>query len=165
MLNGGFVTIQRKITKWRWYKKPATKCIFLHLLFTANYEPKEFENITIKRGQRVGSYETLSGETGHSIKEVRTAIKNLEKTGEVARQKYSHFTVFSVVNYDFYQLQGQGIRQSKGKAGAGYGQSKGNNGNKYNKDIRKINKYNAAPAAENDSPPEPKWDFPKEVDF
>lgn len=164
MLKGGFVTIQRKITKWRWYKKPATKGVFLHLLFTANYEPKEFENIIIERGQRVGSYETLAHETGHSVKEVRTAIKNLEKTGEVARQKYSHFTVFSVVNYDLHQPKGQGNRQPKGKVGAGSGQAKGNNGNKYNKDIRKQEVY-AAPAAENDSPPEPNWEFPKEVDF
>ena len=36
MLENGYVTIQRKIVKWEWYKNPNTFKLFVHLILTAN---------------------------------------------------------------------------------------------------------------------------------
>lgn len=96
MIVKGFVKIDRKITKWRWYKDTSTFKIFLHLILTANYEDREFEDIVIKRGQRVASIRSLAVESGLTEKNVRTAIKHLKATGEVASLSTPKYTVFTV---------------------------------------------------------------------
>lgn len=130
MLTGGYITIHRKITEWSWYKNTATKCVFLHLLLTSNYEPKQFENIVVQRGQRIASFGTLAQETGLSIRQVRTAIEHLKSSGEVTSKSNNKYTVFSVVNYDSYQNVQQTDRQSNDIQMPNDRQSNDNNGNK-----------------------------------
>ena len=84
MLENGFITLERKICTWRWFREPNTLVVFLYLILQANYEPHDFENITIQRGQIATSYPSIAKSTGLSIKSVRTAIKILIETGEVA---------------------------------------------------------------------------------
>ena len=80
MLEGGFIVLQRKILSWDWYKDSNTKAVFLHLLLTANYEPVEWRGVKIKVGQRITSISKLSNELDLSFKEIRTALKHLQKT-------------------------------------------------------------------------------------
>ena len=164
MLKKGFVVLHRKMVEWEWYKDTHTKTVFIHLLLTANYENKRFSGMTIKRGQRVASYRTLSEETGLSEKVIRTAIKHLIRTNELASRSTPRFTVFTVLNYDLYQDKGQTIGRTQGELRSNSGRTKGNNETKINnnnKDKQNI----AALAAKNEKPPETQWDFPKEVDF
>lgn len=146
MLENGFITLERKICAWRWFREPNTLVVFLYLILQANYEPHDFENITIQRGQIATSYPSIAKNTGLSVKSVRTAIKHLIETGEVAVSKYPRYSVYTVVCYDKYQDKRQGVGQAKGRQGAGCGQAKGTNGKKatkYNKD----KEIYAAPAA------------------
>lgn len=137
MLENGFITLERKICTWRWFREPNTLVVFLYLILQANYEPHDFENITIQRGQIATSYPSIAKSTGLSIKSVRTAIKHLIETGEVAVSKYPRYSVYTVVCYDKYQDKRQSVGQAKGRQGAGCGQAKGTNekkATKYNKD-------------------------------
>lgn len=146
MLENGFVKFDRKICAWRWFREPNTLVVFLYLILQANYEPHDFENITIQRGQIATSYPSIAKNTGLSVKSVRTAIKHLIETGEVAVSKYPRYSVYTVVCYDKYQDKRQGVGQAKGRQGAGCGQAKGTNekkATKYNKD----KEIYAAPAA------------------
>lgn len=146
MLENGFITLERKICAWRWFREPNTLVVFLYLILQANYEPHDFENITIQRGQIATSYPSIAKNTGLSVKSVRTAIKHLIETGEVAVSKYPRYSVYTVVCYDKYQDKRQGVGQAKGRQGAGCGQAKGTNEKKttkYNKD----KEIYAAPAA------------------
>lgn len=59
----------------------------------------------------------LATETGLSVKQVRTAIKKLESTEDVAIKSTNKYSIFTVKNYDFYQ--------SKGKQEADNGQAEG----------------------------------------
>lgn len=102
MLEHGFVKFHREITSWGWYKNINTFKLFFHLLLTANYEEQIFEGLPIKRGQRVASRITLAQETGLTEREVRTAIKHLEKTGEVTSSRYAKFTVFTINQYEAF---------------------------------------------------------------
>lgn len=125
MLEEGFIKIFRTLLKWEWYDDANTTRVFLHLLLTVNYEDKSWHGILIKKGSRVTSYATLAKETRLSEKKIRTAIKHLETTGEVARSKYPQYTVFTVNNYNKFQGRaGQTADegQGKGKARAGQGQ-------------------------------------------
>ena len=104
MLENGFVKIYRSFLGWEWYDDINTSRVFLHLILTANYEDKEWHGITIKRGSRVSSWANLANETGLSVRQCRTAIHNLETTGEVTRSKSAKYTVFSIRNYDKFQV-------------------------------------------------------------
>lgn len=136
MIVKGFVKIDRKITKWRWYKDTSTFKIFLHLILTANYEDREFEDIVIKRGQRVASIRSLAAESGLTEKNVRTAIKHLKATGEVASLSTPKYTVFTVVNYEKYQIVANKVA-NEGRTG---GEQVANEGQQCKKDIIKIKK-------------------------
>ena len=136
MIVKGFVKIDRKITKWRWYKDTSTFKIFLHLILTANYEDREFEDIVIKRGQRVASIRSLAAESGLTEKNVRTAIKHLKATGEVASLPTPKYTVFTVVNYEKYQIVANKVA-NEGRTG---GEQVANEGQQCKKDIIKIKK-------------------------
>lgn len=137
MLDGGFVLVHRSILKWEWYDDINTTRLFLHLLLTVNYERQKWQGVMIERGQRVASFSKLSNETGLTIKQIRTALEHLKRTGEVAHTSTPKYGLFTVNNYDKYQPYGtpDGIQQGteNGSLGAVKGHTKGNNGIKKNK--------------------------------
>ena len=103
MLQNGFIKLSRSIAAWRWYKDANTFRVFIHLLLAANYEPHDFENITVQRGQVVASYQSIADALGLSVRNVRTAISHLKSTGELTGKKYSKFSVFTLLRYDDFQ--------------------------------------------------------------
>ena len=121
----------------------------MYILLQANYEPHDFEKITVERGQFVTSYPNLSVATGLSVKQVRTAINHLLSTGELAVKKYPKYSVYTVVNYNEYQDNGQANGQAEGRQWAGNGQAMGTNGRKNKKD-KKDNKSSIL-SAENEN--------------
>lgn len=146
MLENGFIVLHRKIVNWEWYKDPATRIIFEHLILTANYEEKRFKGEAIHRGQRVASYGTLAKETGLSVRNVRTAIRHLISTGEVTSKATNKYSVFTIVNYDMYQDKRQTNQQSTNNQLTINQQSTNNNETKITK-INKEKQIYAAPAA------------------
>ncbi len=99
----GWIKLHRKMTEWEWYKDVNTFKLFIHCLLIANRECKKWQGMEIKRGQFVRSVAHLSEECGLSVSEVRTAIKHLELTNELARSKNGKYVVFTVLSYDKYQ--------------------------------------------------------------
>lgn len=140
MVENGYIKLYRKILNWRWYKQPLTKHLFEHLLLTANIEDSEFENITVKRGQCVSSIRRLSENTGMTEKQVRTALKHLKGTQEVAQTTYPKYSVFTLINYNQYQ-DGAQTRASKGHSKDTAGASKGQH-NKNIKEYKNIKEKN-----------------------
>ncbi|MEE3498969.1 MAG: hypothetical protein VZS12_07535, partial [Ruminococcus bromii] len=67
-----FIKLDRNILRWRWYKKPNTLRLFVHLLLNANVVDRDFENITVCRGQLLTSRRSLSASLGISEQSVRT---------------------------------------------------------------------------------------------
>ncbi len=103
MLENGHIKLYRKFANWRWYKDANTMRLFVHLLLAANFENRDFESITIHRGEVVSSYPKLASELGLSIQNIRTAINHLKSTGEVTCTSYAKFTVIAINNYNEYQ--------------------------------------------------------------
>jgi len=99
----GFVKLYRSFIEWEWFDVPNMVTIFVYCLLKANYEEKKWRGITIKRGQFVTSYETISKETKLSIRSVRTCIKNLLLTKELTKQTTNKYTMITICNYDAYQ--------------------------------------------------------------
>jgi len=102
-MNHGWVKLHRGLLDWEWYDDINTKVVFLHLLLVANHKDNQWRGISIKRGQRLTSIDKLSSEIGLSVSKIRTCLKKLISTNEIASRSHSQHTVFTVVNYDSYQ--------------------------------------------------------------
>lgn len=89
---------------WEWYTDINVCRLFTHMLLKANHKDRNWRGILIKRGQTLTSLNTLESETGLSKSQIRTAIKKLISTQEIAQQSHSQHTVFTIKNYDSYQV-------------------------------------------------------------
>lgn len=101
----GFIKTHRKIMEWEWYKNQNVKDVFLHLCLNANFKENNFEGVRIKPGQLVTSQSHLAEELGLSRQKIRTALKNLERTGEITMEPTNKFTMITIVNWGKYQIQ------------------------------------------------------------
>ena len=117
-MSTGWVKLHRQLLGWEWYNDVNTTRVFLHLLLVANHKDNNWRGIEIKRGQRLTSVNALASETNLSIKNIRTSIKRLKSTNEVASHSTAQHTVFTMVNYDLYQDEASEVAnkgQAKGK--------------------------------------------------
>ena len=121
MANEGYIKLYRRMMKWGWYTDTPTKCVFLHLLFLACYEPCYYKGVQLEPGQAVSSIRQIATDTGLTVKQVRTAINHLKETQEVAQSPCGKFSVFTVNNYNDYQCMGT----DEGKQRAQRGHSEG----------------------------------------
>lgn len=101
--NGNWIKLYRKMKRWEWYDDIPTKVLFIELLLTVNIEDKRWHGMTIHRGEIVTSTAKLAAATGLSAKQIRRALNNLEKTGEIRRQRANKGTLIIVENYRVYQ--------------------------------------------------------------
>lgn len=102
MLNG-YIKLHRQFSEWEWYKDINTKTLFIHCLISANFKDAKWQGITIKRGQFTTSLQHLADECGLSVRNVRTSIEKLEKTGEIIVQSTNKYTLITVCKFDVYQ--------------------------------------------------------------
>lgn len=99
----GFIKLHRQILNWEWYSDINTTRLFIHLLLTANYEPKKWQGIDIARGSLITSYPKLSEQTSLTVQQTRTALNKLKSTGEITASKGLNYTLISITCYDDYQ--------------------------------------------------------------
>ena len=125
---GGYIKLHRKFLDWGWYPDINTKTVFIHLLLAANFKDTEFMGQVIKAGQAVVSLDSLSRDLCLSVKQVRTALAHLEKTGDIKKQSTKRFTIVTIANWELYQVD---KGQSKGNVRADKGQSKGKEGKEW----------------------------------
>jgi hypothetical protein len=109
-MHRGYIKLHRKILDWEWFDESLTFWFFIHLLFLANWETKQWHGIEIKRGQFVSSIEHLRFRHGIGKRskllttmQVRTLIQRLKSTNEITSHSTTTFTIFTIVNYEKYQ--------------------------------------------------------------
>lgn len=81
--------------------------VFIHCLLLANYKNKKWRGKTIKRGQFITSQPKLAHSLKLSIKQIRGSLEKLKRTGEVAVESNTEYSIITVKNYDFYQDKGR----------------------------------------------------------
>lgn len=99
-----FIKIDRNIINWRWFQSPKILSVFLWLLIKANIKEGHFKHDAISRGSLATSNAHIAEGCGITISNVRTALSNLEETGEIKRESRNHYQIITIVNYDSYQL-------------------------------------------------------------
>lgn len=120
-----WIKFYRKFTDWEWYRDTNTKAVFLHLMLTANWKPGRWQGEIIEAGEKITSLEKIADETGLSVKNVRTSLAKLVKTGEIEKKTANRYTRIRIVNYCVYQGSGISERQADGNQTADGGQAVG----------------------------------------
>lgn len=100
---------------WEWYRDANTYRLFTHLMITVNWEDKEWQGITIKRGSIVTSLAHLSEQTGLTVKQVRGSLNKLKGTSDVAVKTTNRYSIVSLCKYDTYQSEETPKGKQKGK--------------------------------------------------
>ncbi|WP_458397446.1 hypothetical protein [Anaerotignum sp.] len=121
----GFIKIHRKLVSWGWYQDHVVKDLFLHLILTANFREQEWMGRTIMPGQVVTSYAHLARDLGFSVKQIRTALDKLKRTGEVASEATNRYTIVTIVNWEKYQLTEEEEASERASKEANKGQAEG----------------------------------------
>lgn len=103
-MNEGWIKVYRELTVWRWYTEPNAIRLYLHLLLKATTKELPYRDIVLSPGQYATSLSKLMSELNMSKQEVRTAIKQLVSTQEITQQVTHKYTIFSVQNWQKYQL-------------------------------------------------------------
>lgn len=99
----GWIKLHRELLTWRWGSSANHLAIFIQLLLRANYKPSEWRSETINPGQILTGRIQLSEWTGLSENQVRTVLRDLEKTGEITRKKTNQYSIITVVNWNRFQ--------------------------------------------------------------
>lgn len=99
----GWIKLHRQLIDWEWYTDHNTCRLFIHCLLRANHTNSKWRGHTLNRGQFLTSLDTLSKETGLTVSQIRTSLKKLESTNEIASLSQARSRVVTVVHYDSYQ--------------------------------------------------------------
>jgi len=102
----GYIKLHRRILDWEWYKDSNTKNLFIHLLLNACYDDCRFMGRSVSKGEYITSLSRLSSDLDIPVRQIRTALKRLTKTGEIDTQTTNKYTKVTICNYDSYQIEG-----------------------------------------------------------
>ena len=105
MCEGNWIKLNRKMLSWEWYDDPATKIVFLHLLFTARWQDGSWHGIELKRGEALESLASIAERNNITVQNVRTAIQHLINTNSVTIRKCGKHCIYKVCEYEKYQDQ------------------------------------------------------------
>ena len=91
---------------WERYQDTNTKVVFIHLLLKSCFDQCHHKNISLSRGQYCTSISGLADELNLSPRNVRTALKKLQDSGEITIETTNKYSIVSVQKYEDYQLLG-----------------------------------------------------------
>jgi len=111
----GWIKIHRKLLDWEWWDSSDTLKVFLYLLLTGNLTDKLWHGVSLKRGQLVTSYSTVSQQTKIPYQTVRTIFERLKSTGEITVKTTNKYSIVTINNFNQYQpINRQAHSQSTG---------------------------------------------------
>ena len=124
-MSEGYIALHRKLKRWEWYKDANTFRLFIHCLIEANFKDKRWQGIEVKRTTFITSLNSLAEDLNLSIKQIRTSLNKLKKTGELAHERTNRYSVITVINYDLYQIKDDKGASKEADNKADKGQSEG----------------------------------------
>ena len=101
----GFIVINRKIRKWRWWGNPTAMAIWLYILVEANWTTGWWGggSEAVQRGEFITSQLRMSQELGLSRPTIKKYLKMFQDDGQIALDVNNSRTKISVINYAKYQ--------------------------------------------------------------
>jgi len=104
-MEGTYIKLDRKILKWEWFDDSKMVHLFIYLLLKANHKDGKWQGVTVKRGQLITGRLKLAMAVGFSERQIRTCLKKLKMTNEIAIKTTNKFSIITICKYDTYQNQ------------------------------------------------------------
>ena len=95
----GFVKLPRNIINWRWFADANVLKVYIYLLTNAAFKETQWKKENLKKGQLITGRKKLSAALGISESAVRTALANLESTGDIAIKTTNKYSVITLLNW------------------------------------------------------------------
>jgi len=96
------IALTKDFLDFPWFHRPKTVHVFLYLLLMANVKTTYCGKDKIGRGSLVIKNWIIAQECGMTIQNVRTALHNLESTGEITRERRNKYQIITITDYDNY---------------------------------------------------------------
>ena len=143
-MSEGWISVHRKLLNWEWFTDVNVSHVFLYCLLRANHTNTKWRGQEIGRGQFITSLDTISKETGLTVRQIRTVLDKLKVTGELTSTASSKSRLISITNYNNYQGHDKhSVKQVTSKRQADDKQvTTDNNVNNNNNEIMKEKKDN-----------------------
>lgn len=145
----GWISLHRSILDWEWYDDLNVSRLFIHCILKANHAHGKWKGIEIERGSFITSLDKLSRETGLTVSQIRTCIKKLKSTNEIASKSHAQHTVIYIKNYDSYQGNDKVSDKALARESQSIDTALATNNKENNKNNDNKNKIDFAPLAFN----------------
>ena len=100
----GWVKLYRQIKDWQHYQEPTVLLVFIDILTSANTKDGWYKGKTVCKGELVTSVASIMASTGiKSNNTVIDALKKLEKSGEIKRERFGNATKITITQFSKYQ--------------------------------------------------------------
>lgn len=99
-----YIKLDAGFSQWRWFKNTKTAIVYLWLLTSANREEEKLFSETVPRGSILTNNANIACECNMTIQNVRTALSNLQKTGEITRTYRNHYQIINITDFDKYVM-------------------------------------------------------------
>jgi len=105
------ITLSKDILNQDWYRDKNVRLTYIHLLLSCEMTPVEIDGETVNRGELISTYEQLSKQIGISVKELRNALRGIQRANKGQTKGQTTHSTFIV----FEHIVGQTKGQTKGK--------------------------------------------------
>lgn len=105
MSEKGYITIQRKITEWRWWGNPNAMSLWLYILVKANWQDRWWDRgkEMVKRGEFITSQVKIAEDLNMNRRTVTKYLKLFAEEGQIELKVDNRKTLIKVINYAKYQ--------------------------------------------------------------
>lgn len=107
MQAGGYIYLERKMLDKGFWKNSYYTHLWIHLLFLASHEDKEFfwlgKTQKLKRGQLITGRKALAKDTGIPETTIERILDYFIREGQIGQQTTNKFRLITVLNYNKYQ--------------------------------------------------------------
>ncbi len=117
----GYIKLPRSMLDWELYGDTNAKVVYLHLLLTAAWEPKECAGITLQPGQCLTTIPRIADEVRLSEKQVRGALERIQRAGCGAFEGRHNNTLITLEKWCFFngEENEKGIQRAAERASKG----------------------------------------------
>ena len=99
-----WIKLYEKIKEWQHYQEPTVLLVFIDILLSANTKDGWSLGRMIKRGELVTSVAQIMFSTGiKSDNTVRAALRKLEASVEIKRERFGNGSKITIIQFDKYQ--------------------------------------------------------------
>lgn len=99
----GYARVPRTLLESDWSDEPETFLVLLRLIIGANFKETDWHGVHLMPGEIIISLNSLSTQSGLSVRKIRTAINRLKTTGYLTSEATNQYTRIFLTDKAFFR--------------------------------------------------------------